>query len=120
MGGRVPTGSGPGFRRAGVPAGISTGECSEPNHNHYSAARREAGGEVVARKPDGTPFDHVQDLTQAANGLENVRKALWKEMEKLPDGMTERGLEVLLKKYDETVYHLDRVKGFLHQIKQQP
>ncbi|MEU2073519.1 putative T7SS-secreted protein [Streptomyces sp. NPDC013489] len=93
---------------------------SEPNHNHYSAARREAGGEVVARKPDGTPFDHVQDLTQAANGLENVRKALWKEMEKLPEGMTERGLEVLLKKHDETVYHLDRVKGFLHQIKQQP
>jgi transposase len=39
-------------------------------------------------------------------------------MERLPDGMTERGLEVLLKKHDETVYHLDRVKGFLHQIGQ--
>ncbi|MFI8963405.1 putative T7SS-secreted protein [Streptomyces sp. NPDC053493] len=90
---------------------------SEPNHNHYAAARREANGEVVARKPDGTPFDHVQDLTQAQQGLENVRKILWKEMERLPEGMTERGLEVLLKKHDETVYHLDRVKGFLHQIK---
>jgi RHS repeat-associated protein len=89
---------------------------SEPNHNHYSAARREAAGEVVARKPDGTPFDHVKDLTQAQQGLENVRRILWKEMERLPDGMTERGLEVLLKKHDETVYHLDRVKGFLHQI----
>ncbi|GGT87922.1 hypothetical protein GCM10010244_11060 [Streptomyces coeruleorubidus] len=31
---------------------------SQPNHNHYSAARREANGEVVARKPDGTPYDH--------------------------------------------------------------
>ncbi|MFH9725918.1 polymorphic toxin type 28 domain-containing protein [Streptomyces sp. NPDC017254] len=41
-------------------------------------------------------------------------------MGKLPDGMTERGLEVLLKKHDDTVYHLDRVKVFLHQIKQQP
>ncbi|MET9421139.1 putative T7SS-secreted protein [Streptomyces sp. NPDC006540] len=91
---------------------------SEPNHNHYSAARREAAGEVVARKPDGTPFDHVKDLTQAQQGLENVRRILWKEMERLPDGMTERGLEVLLKKHDETVYHLDRVKGFLHQIGQ--
>lgn len=91
---------------------------SEPNHNHYSAARREAGGEVVARKPDGTPYDHVNDLTEAKQGLENVRKILWKEMERLPDGMTERGLEVLLKKHDETVYHLDRVKGFLHQIGQ--
>ncbi|MFB7372624.1 putative T7SS-secreted protein [Streptomyces sp. NPDC056222] len=89
---------------------------SDPDHNHYSAARREAGGEVVARKPDGTPYDHVADLTQAQQGLENVRKALWREMERLPDGMTERGLEVLLKKHDETVYHLDRVKGFLHQI----
>ncbi|MFF8605784.1 putative T7SS-secreted protein [Streptomyces sp. NPDC015346] len=89
---------------------------SDPNHNHYSAARREAAGEVVARKADGTPFDHVQDLTQAQQGLENVRKILWKEMERLPEGMTERGLEVLLKKHDETVYHLDRVKGFLHQI----
>ncbi|MEV7680389.1 putative T7SS-secreted protein [Streptomyces sp. NPDC088341] len=91
---------------------------SEPNHNHYSAARREAAGEVVARKPDGTPFDHVSDLTQAKQGLENVRRILWKEMERLPDGMSERGLEVLLKKHDETVYHLDRVKGFLHQIGQ--
>ncbi|MGN9791784.1 putative T7SS-secreted protein [Streptomyces sp. OZ13] len=89
---------------------------SEPNHNHYSAARREAAGEVVARRPDGTPYDHVKDLTQAQQGLENVRRILWKEMERLPDGMTERGLEVLLKKHDETVYHLDRVKGFLHQI----
>ncbi|MFD8261906.1 polymorphic toxin type 28 domain-containing protein [Streptomyces griseoluteus] len=29
----------------------------EPNHNHYTAARREANGEVVAQKEDGTPFD---------------------------------------------------------------
>ncbi|MGJ7414384.1 hypothetical protein AB9128_00795 [Streptomyces cinereoruber] len=31
--------------------------------------------------------------------------------------MTERGLEVLIEKHDETVHHLDRVKGFLHRIK---
>ncbi|WP_432114448.1 putative T7SS-secreted protein [Streptomyces sp. S1] len=92
---------------------------SDPHHNHYSAARREAAGEVVARKADGTPFDHVKDLTQAQQGLENVRKILWKEMERLPEGLTERGLDVLIKKHDETVYHLDRVKGFLHQIKNQ-
>ncbi|MFB8441100.1 putative T7SS-secreted protein [Streptomyces niveus] len=89
---------------------------SDPNHNHYSAARREAAGEVVARKADGTPFDHVADLTQAKQGLENVRRILWKEMERLPDGMTERGLDVLIKKHDDTVRNLDRVKGFLHQI----
>ncbi|WP_432059559.1 polymorphic toxin type 28 domain-containing protein [Streptomyces sp. S1] len=33
--------------------------------------------------------------------------------------MAERGLEMLVEKHDETVYHLDRVKGFLHQIKNQ-
>lgn len=40
-------------------------------------------------------------------------------MERLPEGLTDRGLEVLLKKHAETVYHLGRVKGFLHQINQQ-
>ncbi|WP_435971447.1 polymorphic toxin type 28 domain-containing protein [Streptomyces sp. Qhu_M48] len=38
----------------------------------------------------------------------------------LPDGTTERGLAVLLRKRHETVYRLDRVTGFLHQFKQQP
>ncbi|NBM20176.1 putative T7SS-secreted protein [Streptomyces sp. GC420] len=89
---------------------------STPNHNHYDAARREANGEVVARKPDGTPFDHISDLKQARNGLDNVRRVLEREMENLPEGMTERGLDVLLKKHKETVTHLDALNGFLHSI----
>ncbi|MFW6694304.1 polymorphic toxin type 28 domain-containing protein, partial [Streptomyces sp. MAR4 CNX-425] len=89
---------------------------SMPNHNHYSAARREAAGEVVAVKQSGVPFDHIADLTNARNGLENVRKVLVKEMDVLPEGLTERGLDVLIKKHDETVYHLDRLNGFLSSI----
>ncbi|MET8948771.1 polymorphic toxin type 28 domain-containing protein, partial [Streptomyces sp. NPDC004542] len=89
---------------------------SQPNHNHYSAARREARGEVVARKPDGTPFDHITDLTQARNGLNNVRQILEAELRNPPESITERGLEVLKKKRKETIEELDRLNGFLHSI----
>ncbi|MGQ4601606.1 polymorphic toxin type 28 domain-containing protein, partial [Nocardia sp. R6R-6] len=33
------------------------------------AARRELDGEVVARKPDGTPWDHVHEVRDAQNAL---------------------------------------------------
>jgi RHS repeat-associated protein len=35
------------------------------------AARRELNGEVVARKADGTPWDHVHEVRDAQNGLLN-------------------------------------------------
>ncbi|WP_079405221.1 putative T7SS-secreted protein [Streptomyces sp. 3211] len=89
---------------------------SQPNHNHYDAARREAGGEVVARKKDGTPFDHIADLTQARNGLDHVRRTLEREISNLPDSITDRGLEVLIDKRKETIQILDRLNGFLHSI----
>jgi len=89
---------------------------SEPNHNHYSAARREANGEVVARKPDGTPYDHITDLKQARNGLEGIRKVLEKELQNPPASITDRGMEVLKKKRKETIEELDRLNGFLHSI----
>jgi RHS repeat-associated protein len=89
---------------------------SQPNHNHYSAARREANGEVVARKPDGTPYDHITDLKQARNGLESIRRILENELRSPPGSITERGMEVLEKKRKETIYELDRLNGFLHSI----
>jgi hypothetical protein len=36
------------------------------------AARRELRGEVVARKPDGTPYDHVGKVRKAQEGLKNT------------------------------------------------
>lgn len=89
---------------------------SEPNHNHYDAARREANGEVVARKKDGTPFDHIADLQNARNGLDNVRRVLEREIDNLPPGISDRGLEVLIRKRKETIEELDRLNGFLHSI----
>lgn len=89
---------------------------SEPNHNHYDAARRESRGEVVARKADGTPFDHIADLKQARNGLDSVRRVLEDEIRRPSEGLTWRGLEVLLSKHKETTQILDRLNGFLHSI----
>ncbi len=89
---------------------------SQPNHNHYDAARREANGEVVARKSDGTPFDHIAELKQARSALDKVRRVLEREIEALPDGLTDRGLEVLITKRKEVIDELDRLNGFLHSI----
>ncbi|MEU2622817.1 polymorphic toxin type 28 domain-containing protein, partial [Streptomyces sp. NPDC007157] len=89
---------------------------SQPNHNHYNAARLEAQGQVVARKANGTPFNHIQELKEARSGLDNVRLALEREIRNPPDSITDRGMEVLLKKRKETIEELDRLNGFLHSI----
>lgn len=36
------------------------------------AARRELDGEVVALRPDGTPFDHVGEVRDSQRGLKNI------------------------------------------------
>jgi uncharacterized protein RhaS with RHS repeats len=36
---------------------------------HRNAALREARGEVVSRRPDGKPFDHINEIRETANGL---------------------------------------------------
>ncbi|RPF20091.1 intein/RHS repeat-associated protein [Myceligenerans xiligouense] len=41
-------------------------------YKDLDAARRELGGEVVARKADGTPWDHVHEVRDAQNGLLKV------------------------------------------------
>jgi hypothetical protein len=86
------------------------------NHNHYSAARREAAGDVVARKPDGTPFSHIGDLQQARDGLKNVKAALDNEVANLPDTVTDRGLDVLISKQTEVNRLLNRTNSFLNEI----
>lgn len=90
------------------------------NKNHYRAARREAAGEVIKRRPDGRPYDHIRDLQESYNALDRVRRILDAEQRAPPAGMTERGLEVLLNKYAETQAILSRLKGFLDQIGQGP
>ncbi|WP_225813310.1 putative T7SS-secreted protein [Streptomyces spinosus] len=89
---------------------------SQPNHNHYDAARREANGEVVARKADGTPFDHIAELKQARDGLDRARRVLEREIESPPETLTDRGVDVLITKRKEVIGELDRLNGFLHSI----
>ena len=102
---------------------------SRTNHNHYAAARREARGEVVARKQSGEPFSHISDLQQAYNGLQNVRKALEEEdkrLDKLPNDSpdfrpaVERGIKIVSTRLRETQTLIGRLKGFLSQIGHAP
>jgi hypothetical protein len=86
------------------------------NHNHYSAARREATGEVVALKADGTPFSHIGDLQQARDGLNNVKAALDHEVDNLPGTATDRGVDVLIGKQTEVNRLLNRTNSFLNEI----
>lgn len=44
------------------------------------AARREANGEVVARKPNGEPWDHVNEVREAQQGLLNQIQRLQRKL----------------------------------------
>lgn len=89
---------------------------SQPRHNHYAAARREAAGEVVARRPDGRPYSHIGDLQRACDGLFNVRETLLREEANPPDTMTERGMNVLLERLAQVNRMINRLAGFLNEI----
>ena len=93
---------------------------SRTNHNHYDAARREARGEVVARKQNGDLFSHISDLQQAYNGLQNIREALEAEKDNPPDTITPRGEDVLDRRYGETQDLIDRTRDFLTRIGHAP
>lgn len=90
---------------------------SDPRHNHYTAARREAAGEVVAWKSPGVPYDHAHDLTCARNGLDKIRRVLEREIDDPPDTLTDRGIEVLISRRKQVIDELDRLNGFLHRIR---
>ena len=93
---------------------------SRTNHNHYDAARREARGEVVARKQNGEPFSHISDLQQAYNGLQNVREALEAEKDNPPATITPRGRQAVDRRLKQTQDLLRDLKGFLSQIGHAP
>jgi Bacterial toxin 28 len=88
----------------------------EPNKNHYKAARKEADGEVVARRPDGQPYSHIRDLQQGYRALDRIRRVLERELEKPPSTITERGASVLRSKYSEVQAMMSRLKGFLDRM----
>ncbi len=89
---------------------------SQPAHNHYAAARREAAGDVVARRPDGRPFSHIGDLQRAYDGFSNIKEVLEREIAHPPNTITDRGLEVLIRKHSEVQRLMNRLAGFLNEI----
>jgi phage shock protein A len=91
---------------------------SQANHNHYRAARREAQGEIVARKQDAlrTPYDHIRDLQNARDALNNVRLTLEGELRNPSPNLTPRGRQILTEKLAETNQLLSQLDGFLSQI----
>lgn len=91
---------------------------SQPNHNHYAAARKEAQGVVVARKADGRPFSHISELQQASDALKNVIRALQDEQQHPMPKTNDRGLQLIIDKLSEAQRMQNRLKGFLNQIGQ--
>jgi RHS repeat-associated protein len=94
----------------------------QTNHNHFAAARREANGEVVARRPaDNRPFSHISDLQQARNSLQNnIIPALDREIarieRRMPDDLTHDSLTNLLDSHSRATSLFHNVNNFLHGI----
>ena len=94
----------------------------QTDHNHFAAARREANGEVVARRPiDNRPFSHISDLQQARNSLgNNIIPALNDEIarieRRMPDDLTYDSLTNLLDSHARATSLYHNVNNFLHGI----
>lgn len=75
------------------------------------AARRELNGEVVARKPDGTPWDHVDEVRNAQRGLANRIEQLKRQLQdtRLSDADRATAQDELT----EASKLLDRTKGYV-------
>ncbi|MGH7426413.1 MAG: polymorphic toxin type 28 domain-containing protein, partial [Candidatus Methylomirabilales bacterium] len=60
------------------------------DQRHLKAAWREQRGEVVARKPDGTPYNHVKEVEYAQQGLLNRITRLTRRLGRPGLGQAER------------------------------
>ncbi|MBD1860069.1 MULTISPECIES: polymorphic toxin type 28 domain-containing protein [Trichocoleus] len=92
----------------------------EPGHNHYDAARREAAGEVVALRPDGSPRNHIGELQEAYGGLRKIREALEAEIWNPPSTVSERGIEVLYEQRGRVNHEITELRRFLNEIGHPP
>lgn len=51
---------------------VYRGNIDKLDDMHLDAAVREQAGEIVALKPNGDPFDHLQEVRNAMQGMRNV------------------------------------------------
>lgn len=95
---------------------------SEPNKNHYNAARIEARNEPLLKdgkpvtRPDGSPYSHIRDLQNAHDGLVNVKRQIELELNNPSPDISNRGIEILFDKLSETEALINRLSGFLNEI----
>jgi RHS repeat-associated protein len=75
------------------------------------AARRESKGEVVSRKPDGTPYNHLQEVREAQQGLLNRIERIRNRLGYPNLADAERA--ALERELSEASRLLDHAKGFL-------
>ncbi len=75
------------------------------------AARRELNGEVVARQPDGTPFDHVGEVRDAQRGLLNRVDVLKRRLGR--GGLTQSDRAGVEAELGEASRLLDRTEGYV-------
>jgi hypothetical protein len=76
-----------------------------------SAARREANGEVVARKSDGTPWDHVHEVRDAQRGLLKRIQDIKRQLQN--SALTPEAREGLVRELGKASRALDRSEGYL-------
>jgi RHS repeat-associated protein len=81
------------------------------DRSHLDAARRELDGEVVARKADGTPYDHVTEVRNAQQGLQNRIESINKRLGHPGLEGAERG--ALQKELSEASRLLDHSREFV-------
>jgi len=80
---------------------------------HLDAARRELKGEVVATKPDGSPFDHVTEVDEAMDGLRNRIESINNKLGSPSANLTDAQRSTLTKELGATSRLLDRAKDYL-------
>lgn len=80
-------------------------------NGELDAARREAAGEVVARKADGTPWDHVTELRDAQRGLLKRIKSIDKQLGS--NNIDDATRSSLQKELGEASRLLDKTEGYL-------
>ena len=80
-------------------------------NGELDAARWEAAGQVIARKADGTPWNHVQELRDAQRGLLNRIDSIKGQLSR--DGISDAHRSALQREVGEASKLLDKTEGYL-------
>jgi RHS repeat-associated protein len=86
---------------------------SQLTNRNLDAARRELNNEVVARKPDGSPYDHVTKVRNAMRGLRNRIDEINNKLGSPSAQLSDAERSSLTSELGEASRLLDHAKNFL-------